>query len=238
MTKTAFILAAGKGTRLRPYTDHLPKPMVEVDDQPLIGHIVKKCKHIGIENIIINLFYLGDKIINYFENEKEIHIIFSEETEILETGGGVKNALDTIQEDNFFLINGDAFWVDHKDEGTLEMVMGQWNPDDMDILLLLEPVDNMTLTKSVGDYDIDKKGRAIRSRDKTGSYMFTGIRLTKKSIFYDAPDGAFSFLQLMDKAEEKGKLFGVVHKGDWHHISTPSDLENVNAMINKNAETA
>lgn len=231
MTKTAFILAAGKGTRLRPYTNNLPKPMVCVADKPIIGHIVDQCKEVGVKNIIINLFYLGDEITKYFKNEKEVRIYFSEEVEILETGGGVKNALHHIKEDSFFMINGDAFWANSGQEKTLKTVEKQWNFDEMDILLLLEPISNMKLTQSVGDYDIDSTGRAKRSLDKTGKYMFTGIRLTKKSIFNDAPDGPFSFLQLMDKAEEQGRLFGVAHKGDWHHISTPQDLENVNKEI-------
>ncbi len=231
MTKTAFILAAGKGTRLRPYTDNLPKPMVRVANKPIIGHIIDQCKKVGIRNVIINLFYLGEEITKYFRDETEIKITFSKEDEILETGGGVKNALNKIKEDYFFLINGDAFWVNSSSERTLETVINRWKSEEMDILLLLEPIDNMVLTQSIGDYDIDETGRAIRSKDKTGAYMFTGIRLTKKSIFYDAPDGSFSFLQLMDKAEAQGKLFGVIHKGNWHHISTPQDLENVNEAI-------
>lgn len=232
MTQTAFILAAGKGTRLRPYTNNLPKPMVTIKGKPLIEHIHDKCIEIGIKNIIINLFYLGEKITNHFKNNIETKIDFSVEEKILDTGGGIKNALHLIKEEEFFLINGDAFWIDAPNEKTLQTVMDQWNPDDMDILLLLEPVENMTLTGAIGDYDIDADGRTIRSKDKTGKYMFTGVRLTKKSIFINTPDGPFSFLELMDKAQKNGKLYGVIHKGDWHHISTPQDLESVNEALN------
>lgn len=231
ITQTAFILAAGKGTRLRPYTDTLPKPMVSIAGKPIIDHLVGKLKEIEIKNVIINLFYLGDSIKDYFKNTKQPYLIFSDEDEILETGGGVKNALHHIKDDVFFLINGDAFWVDSDEESVLSTLNNQWNPEKMDILLLLQPVSEMKLTKGIGDYNISDNGRAVRSHDQSGDYMFAGVRLTKKSVFENTPNTPFSFLKLMDEAEKKGKLFGVVHQGDWHHISTANDLKAVNESL-------
>ena len=94
--------------------------------------------------------------------------------------------------------------------------------------MLLQPVDTMALTEGVGDYDLDENGQAIRSLDKTGAYMFTSIRINAPHIFDGAPDGPFNYRDLMDKAQEKGRLHGIVHSGKWHHISTPEDLEAVN----------
>ena len=99
----------------------------------------------------------------------------------------------------------------------------------MDILIALQPVNTMTLTHGVGDYDLDQDGRAIRNKDQSGAYMFTSIRINASHIFDEAPDIPFSYLQLLDEAEQNGRLFGVINKGDWHHISTPEDLEKVNA---------
>jgi len=228
MTKTAFILAAGQGTRLRPYTNNIPKPMVSVAGKPIIEHITDKLKNIGAPTVIINLFYLGDVIKTHFKNS---NFIFSDEDKVLDTGGGVKHALTHIKEDNFFLINGDAFWVEDKNYNALEALNNTWNPDKMDILLFLQPVDKMKLTQGVGDYNLDENGRAIRSLDKTGAYMFAGIRLTKKPVVENINDDVFSFLKCMDEAEKKGKLFGLVSQCDWHHISTPEDLHSVNNAL-------
>jgi len=230
--KYAFILCAGKGTRLRPYTDNLPKPMVSVWDKPIVQHTVEKLRNIDVQKIIINLNYLGDRIESHFSSADDKDIIFSKEETLLDTGGGVKYALSQLSNDPFYLINGDAFWTEGGDKTALEKIANHWNEEKMDILLLLQPLSKMMLTKGVGDYDIDNQGRAIRSLDKTGAYMFAGIRITKPNLFDAVEENVFSFLKLMDAAQEKGTLYGFVHDADWHHISTPEDLDRVNASQN------
>lgn len=229
---SAFILAAGLGKRLRPYTDSLPKPLVPVGGRPILDYTVEKLRRDNIENVTINLNYFGEKIEQHFSNCQNPKIIFSKEDELLDTGGGVRKALDTMQGDAFYIINGDALWTDGDQDTTLDRLAKAWDPTKMDILLLLQPIDSMTLTQGVGDYDISDDGRAIRSQAKTGKYMFGGIRITKKAIFDETPeDRAFSYLKLMDKAQEEGKLYALIHDGEWHHISTPNDLERVNEVM-------
>ncbi len=104
-----------------------------------------------------------------------------------------------------------------------------WNDNTMDILILLQPVSSMHLTQGIGDYDIDAQGRATRSLDKSGQYMFTSIRINHPRIFDNTPNGAFSYLQCLDTAQAKGRLHAIIHDNDWHHISTPKDLETVDA---------
>jgi MurNAc alpha-1-phosphate uridylyltransferase len=99
----------------------------------------------------------------------------------------------------------------------------------MDILILLQPISTMTLTYGVGDYTLDANGNAKRSLDRSGEYMFTSIRINAPHIFDGHSAKPFSYLELLDKAEKEGRLFGLVHEGIWHHISTPEDLEKVNA---------
>ncbi len=226
----AFILAAGKGTRLRPYTDTLPKPMVSVWGKPIIEHTLQKLQKSGINKTIINLYYLGDRIKEHFINYDKIKLIFSEETDLLDTGGGIKNALHHLSGQPFFVINGDAFWTDGDGEDTFKRLSNYWDDTKMDILILLQPVSKMTVTKGVGDYDLNPDGTAVRNHNQTGTHMFGGIRITKTIIFDDIEDQTFSFLRLMDEAEKKGTLYGLEHDGDWHHISTPQDLDNVNAL--------
>lgn len=227
----AFILAAGQGKRLRPYTDTMPKPMVPVNGRPILDHTIEKLEKEGVENITINLNYLGDRIENHLKDRQFPTFHLSKETELLDTGGGVKLALSTMGNKPFYLINGDAFWTDLPEKTALANLANKWNPDIMDILLLLQPVESMILTEGIGDYDLDENGKALRSTDKTGKYMFAGIRITKPEIFDNTPEDAFSFLQLMDEAQKKGRLYGLVHDGAWHHISTPGDLERVNDAL-------
>ncbi|HPD82307.1 MAG: nucleotidyltransferase family protein [Alphaproteobacteria bacterium] len=227
----AFILAAGKGERLRPYTQTTPKPMIPIQGRPILDYIFEKLKKSGIENVTINTNYLGDRIKNYTDHYEGLNITLSPEDKHLETGGGVKYALHTMEEKPFYLINGDAFWTEGKGLNALDRLAQAWNPKTMDILLLLQSVEAMHLTEGVGDYNLNVNGQAVRSLNKTGAYMFGGIRITKPDIFDGSPEGAFSFLDLMDKAQEKGRLYGIIHEGEWHHISTPKDLEAVNAAM-------
>lgn len=232
--KYAFILAAGKGSRLRPYTDTMPKPMVPVHGQPILDHTLEKLVQAGVENVTINLNYLGDRIKNYYEGRSHPKITFSEETELLDTGGGVKYALETMQGQPFYLINGDAFWTDLLDrDSALDALATAWDPQKMDILLLLQPLERMVLTHGVGDYDLNEDGTAVRALNKTGAYMFGGIRIVSPHIFEGIEEDIFSFLKLMDKAQEQGRLYGVVHHGEWHHISTPEELERVNTAFHE-----
>jgi MurNAc alpha-1-phosphate uridylyltransferase len=234
----AFILAAGKGTRLRPHTDTMPKPMVPINGRPILDYALEKLKNSNVNNITINTNYLGDRIKNYTESIHDLKITLSPETEHLETGGGVLYALDTMENQPFYLINGDALWTDGENTPTLDRLAEAWNPDIMDILLLMQPVKNMNLTQGVGDYDLKDDGKAVRSMNKTGTYMFGGIRITKPNIFDDRSQGAFSFLELMDKAEKEGKLYGLIHDGDWYHISTPEDLNQVDKAFKQTTPQA
>ncbi|MCB9983563.1 MAG: nucleotidyltransferase family protein [Rhodospirillales bacterium] len=235
LSDTAFILAAGLGTRLRPYTNDIPKPMVEVGGQTMIDRALDKLHDIDIKSCVINTHYKGEILQRHLMSRRNPHIIFSPEEELLDTGGGINAALEHFDAP-FFVLSGDSVWEDappenNTDHNTLQTMADHWDPARMDILILLQPVTTMALTEGTGDYDLDAQGRALRSKDKTGKYMWTSIRINKPEIFDDAPDGAFSYLELLDSAQKKGRLYGLVHDGQWHHISTPEDLHAVNEAL-------
>ena len=223
----AFILAAGFGTRMQPLTDNIPKPLVSVGGKAMIDHALDKLASAGVERCVVNTHYKADVLQTHLSGRTSPEILLSHEPEILDTGGGIKNAIHHFDAP-FYILSGDSIWEDAPGKDTLKTLGMQWNPEDMDILMLLQPVDTMTLTEGVGDYDLGEDGRAVRSPDKTGKYMFTSIRINAPHIFDSAPDGPFNYRDLMDEAQEKGRLFAVVHEGAWHHISTPEDLEAVN----------
>lgn len=230
ITQNAFILAAGRGSRMMPITRDIPKPLVKVGNETLLRRTLDQLKIVGIKNTTINLHYLGEKIEEDLKDYKGLNITYSKEDTLLDTGGGLKNALHTISSDVFFIASGDGYLIDTK-ESAFNNMLKAWDPQKMDILLLLQPISSMVLTEGIGDYDLKPDGQATRSQEKTGSHMFTSIRLAKKSIFANCPDGAFSFLECMDKAEKDGRLYGIANTGMWHHISTPQDLQTVNESL-------
>lgn len=226
--QSAFILGAGLGTRLRPLTDDIPKPMVEVLGAPMISLALDKLASIGVQNCTVNTHYKADVLEAHLAAYKGApNIVISHEDTLLDTGGGIKAALDSFTDD-FFVLSGDSVWEDTAEHNALLDLANAWDPEKMDILMLLQPVGRMSLTRGVGDYDLSPDGQAVRSMDKSGAYMFTSLRINSPRIFEGSPDGAFSYLELMDKAQEKGRLYGLVHQGEWHHISTPDDVRSVN----------
>lgn len=227
----AFILAAGYGKRLQPHTLETPKPLIKVGGRPMIDRALDKLAGAGVTHCVVNTHYLAEKLDVHLQNRNvPPQIIISHEPDLLDTGGGIKNAIAHFDQP-FFVLSGDCVWEEPLDQPALHFLAAHWNPEKMDILMLLEPVKAMILTKGVGDYDLDDAGRAIRSLDQRGAYMFTSIRINSPAIFDDAPEGPFSYLDLLDRAQEKGRLFGVVNPGLWHHISTPEDLDAVNAVL-------
>ncbi len=228
----AMILAAGFGKRLRPHTLEIPKPMVKIWGQPMMDHAIEKLNNAGIKDVVVNTHYKAEIIHDHLKNTKSPRIHLSHEDPILETGGGIKNAmrnvLPALKDEAFLVISGNSIWEDAPHIETLSDIQNLWNPEIMDILISLQPIETMTLTKGVGDYTIGQDSRAIRSLEQSGTHMFNSIRINAPHIFDDTPNGAFSYLDLLDRAQAKGRLYAHIHKGIWHHISTPEDLTKVN----------
>ncbi len=233
MIDQAFIFAAGIGKRMRPLTDSIPKPMVEVLGKPVIDHILDHLAAAHIEKCVINAYHHADVLIAHLHGRAKdlpFEIIISRETQLLETGGGLKKALPLIDRDQpLYAINGDAFWIDAPHETTLSALAKNWDATSMDILLLLQPVETMVLTHGVGDYDFTRGAHIARNMTQAGTHMFAGTRILHPRIYdYKQWPDAYSFLAMMDAAQEKDRLLGMPHKGTWHHLSTPEDVHNVN----------
>jgi N-acetyl-alpha-D-muramate 1-phosphate uridylyltransferase len=225
----AFLLAAGMGARLRPHTDDKAKPMVMVAGKSIIHRALAKLADAGVTSVVVNTHYMADKLATHLQQISAPDIILSHELELLNTGGGIKKMLQHFQDTPFYCLNGDALWEDSA-ETVFDRLAAAWDSDKMDLLLLLHPIEKVP--GGSGDYDFDPLfGKAVRSPQKTGAYMFAGIRLVHPRLFNDSPDGAFSFLTLMDKAEKEGRLYAIIHDGEWFHISTPEDLARTEAIL-------
>jgi len=229
----AFVLAAGYGTRMKPLTETLPKPLVKLQGRPLLDYVLDHLKMAGLSRVVVNSHHHAEVLHKFLLSRSDLVLVPSYEEILLETGGGVKKALSLLGADPFYMINGDAFWTNGSSGNALLALAKVFDSEKMDVLLLLISLERMVLTEGVGDYDLLPDGRLHRSHSKSGKFMFTGIRICHPRALRDTPEGPFSFLQVMDGAEQEGKLFGLVHDGAWHHISTPEDLQRVEEAGNK-----
>jgi MurNAc alpha-1-phosphate uridylyltransferase len=222
MIDTAMILAAGRGERMRPLTDDLPKPLLPVAGRSLLERSIDRLVAHGVGNIVVNVHHLGEQIASRLDGRARI----VREERLLETGGSVKNALPHLGDGPFYVLNGDGLWRD----GTrplLQRLQEAWDPSRMDALLLLHPVDKVTglAAGERGDFFIEPDGQ-IRHRGeaRTAPYQFASISVCDRRLFVDSPDGAFSLLHLWKRAEAARRLAGVVHDGGWFHVGTPDAL--------------
>jgi MurNAc alpha-1-phosphate uridylyltransferase len=229
MIDTAMILAAGRGERMRPLTDTVPKPLLTVAGRSLLERSMDRLLAYGVRNIVVNVHYLGQQIADRVKDRARI--VYEER--LLETGGSVKNALPLLGDGPFFVLNGDGLWRDDGDSilGRLEM---KWNPERMDALLLLHPIHKMIGREATdrGDYFVEPGGRArFRGTASLAPFVFASVSLCDARLFRGSPEGRFSLLRLWNRAEAAGRLFGVFNGGDWFHIGTPQALAEAERML-------
>ncbi|MCW8834949.1 MAG: nucleotidyltransferase family protein [Rhodospirillales bacterium] len=224
MPKKAMILAAGLGLRMRPITEKTPKALVPVRGETLIDRTLDRLQRSGVETVVVNLHHLGDKIRRHLSKREKPETVFSDEAELLETGGGIKKALPMLGDDPFFAINGDALWLNGPTRA-LERMAERWNEGEMDALLLLHSTVDAYGYEGMGDFVVDPVGSLTRRDEREAvPYLFTGIQMVHPRVFKDTPDGKFSMNVIYDRLIEAGRLFGIIHDGEWFHIGTPGGL--------------
>lgn len=231
MPKRAMVLAAGLGKRMRPLTDTLPKPMVQVAGQPLIDHVLDRFAAVGVRDIVVNLHHLRAKLEAHLTARRDLRITLSQESELLETGGGVTKALPLLGDEAFFAANADMLWYDGATPA-LQRLAEMWDEEKMDGLLLMQRTVTAHGYDGQGDYFLDTLGRAKRRRGQTvAPYVFAGVQILHPRLFKDAPQGAFSLNRLYDRAEEAERLYGVAHDGLWFHVGTPESIAATEAEL-------
>ncbi len=224
--ETAMVMAAGLGTRMRPLTDHKPKPLVEVAGKPLIEYAFDKLRLAGVKKAVVNVHYLPEQVEAYVaEHADDLDIIISDERiQLLETGGGLVQAFPLIDGDPFFCINSDAIWTDSEMDGLTRLVHA-WDGEAMDGLLLLVPRERAFSHRGNGDFSIDDEGRPVRRGTAPDApFVYTGVQLLSRAFLNDAPQGPFSTNILWDRSIAKGRLFALEHQGDWFDIGSPEAI--------------
>jgi N-acetyl-alpha-D-muramate 1-phosphate uridylyltransferase len=222
--RRAMVLAAGLGTRLRPLTDTVPKPLVELNGRTLLDHAIDRLAWAGVEHIVVNTHYLAGKVAEHLASRRHPDIEISEEAELLDTGGGIAQVLPSLGE-AFFVINADVFWLDGMEPALLRLARA-FDTQRMDAVLLLQRTVSAVGYDGSGDYLLDPSGCPRRRGEReVAPYLFAGIQLLHRRLFDGVTDRVFSLVRLFDRAEHMGRLSGIVHDGEWYHIGTPTGLE-------------
>ena len=229
--KRAMVLAAGLGTRLRPLTNKLPKPLVQVGGRTLLDRTIDRLVDAGVGRVVVNVHHRGHLIERHLGRRRSPEIRFSPEDELLGSGGGVARALPLLGADAFFVANADVLWLNGVGDA-LGRLAGTWDGGRMDGLLLIHFTVDAYGYDGMGDFCIDPQGVITRRPEREVSpYMFTGVQILHERLFKDRPDGPFSLNVLYDRAIAKGRLYGIVHDGEWFHVGTPEALAQADAYV-------
>lgn len=220
MTADAMILAAGFGKRMRSHNDSLPKPLVEVGGRPLIDYSLQLLRHSKVEQCVVNLHYKGEMIADYLAKQDGVQVFPSWEEEILETGGGIRKALPQLNSNGFFVLNSDVICLDSTPPA-LGRLRATWQPEKMDGLLLLIPLEQAVGYEGRGDFYLAADSRLVSRDEGEGQlYVYTGIQLLHPRFLDGSPEGAFGLGVLYRQAisSPECRLYGLVHTGRWFHV--------------------
>jgi MurNAc alpha-1-phosphate uridylyltransferase len=225
--ETAMVMAAGLGKRMRPLTATRPKPLIEVAGKPLIDHVFDRLRTSGVKRAVVNVHYLADALEAHLKRRvKDMEVLISDERpRLMETGGGLVQALPLIGDKPFLCVNSDNFWVDGPIDA-IRQLAAQWDDSKMDALLLLVPLARAGSHRGQGDFRLDARGRIIERRKpgRLAPFVFTGVQILSPRLIQDAPEGPFSTNLFWDRAIADGRAWGVVHQGLWFDVGTPAAI--------------
>lgn len=213
----AMILAAGRGDRLRPLTDEIPKSLIEVRGESLLERHLENVRSAGIETVVINLGWLGDKIVERVGSGKRygLEVLYSQEGDnILETGGGIHKALPMLGADPFLVVNADIY----TDMPVPDMQLAD---DHLGHLVMVPTPDY----REHGDFDIE--AGLVRNGDKA-AYTFSGVAIYRPEFFDGCEAGRFPLAPMLREAADRRALSGSLYRGIWADVGTPERLAQVN----------
>ena len=231
---TAMLLAAGLGLRMRPLTENTAKPLLTLGGKALIDHALDRLVEAGVETVVVNAFWQADRVEAHLAARTAAgqppHTILRRETTLLDTGGGTRAALDFLGPDPFYVVNGDAFWLNGTSPALLRLA-DAFDPT-VDGVLLVHRTFQVHADVGLGDFMVDKWGGLRRRAEReVVPYVYAGIQLIAPALLDDMPNGAFSMNKAWDRAMAAGRLRAVVHDGLWFHLSTPADLADAESVL-------
>ena len=227
----AMVLAAGLSKRMRPLTDRTAKPLLPLGGRALIDHALARLAEAGVETVVVNAHWQADRVAAHLAARSHPRTTLLREAALLDTGGSVKAALDLLGEAPFFVVNGDAFWVDGPIPALARLVAA-FDPSRVDGVLLLHRSFQVRAAVGFGDFALDPWGVPRRRGEReVVPYIYAGVQLISPNLLAGTPDGPFSMNLAWDEAMAAGRLRAVVHDGLWFHLSTPADLAEAESLL-------
>ncbi|WBU60040.1 nucleotidyltransferase family protein [Paracoccus albus] len=217
-----MIFAAGKGTRMAPLTDTVPKPLIEVEGKSLLDRAIDMGRDAGVSKMVVNTHYLGQQIHDHLSGSG---IGISDEADLLlETGGGLRKALPLLGDGPVMTLNPDVIWTGPNPLSALQMA---WDPQRMDALLMLVPHDRARGRIGPGDFSLDHTGRISRK----GDFVYAGCHMLKTERLAEISDETFSLNKLWDLLIGDNRAYGVTHPGGWCDLGRPETIPLAEAML-------
>ena len=230
--RAAMVMAAGLGTRMRPYNGQIPKPLVTVGGKALIDHVLDRLAQAGVARAVVNVHHLADQIERHLAGRKTPQIVISDErAQLLGTAGGPINAMRELGDEPFFLVNSDTIWIDGV-RSNLKRLAASLDPARMDALLLMAPTATATGYSGRGDFSMAADGRLKRRGERdVVPFVYAGAAVLTPAFFAGVAPGPSSMTPLFDRAVEAGRLHGLRLDGIWMHVGTPDAVAAAEAAL-------
>lgn len=228
----AMVLAAGMGTRMRPLTDHVPKPLVRVAGRALIDHVLDKLEEVQIGSVVVNVHYYADKLEQHLAQRAQPPITISDErSALLDSGGGIVKALPVLGDAPFLLLNADTLWTDSV-RPNLQRLAETYDAESMDGLLLLASTSTSIGYDGRGDFTMDDEGRLKRRLEgHVTPYVYAGAAVLHPRAFAGWREEPFSLNRIFDQMIAAGRLMGLRLEGQWMHVGTPQAVREAEAHL-------
>lgn len=229
--RCAMVLAAGLGTRMRPLTATTAKPLLMLGGRALLDHALDHLVDAGVETVAVNAHWQAAAVAAHLASRPlPPKTVVLREEHLLDTGGGVRAALPVLGADPFYVVNGDAFWLNGP-MSALRRLAGGFS-DAIDGILLVHRTSHVHAEVGYGDFVLDKWGIPHRRKEReVVPYIYAGVQLIHPRLLQKMPKGAFSMNRAWDVALAAGRLRAVVHDGIWFHLSTPPDLAEAEQIL-------
>lgn len=222
----AMVFAAGLGTRMRPITNTLPKPLVKIGGRAMIDHTLDRLAAAGVEKAVVNVHWLADQIIDHLRTRKAPKIAISDEREkLLDQGGGIMKAMDHLGPGPFIVCNTDAIWLEGP-RSNVRRMMEAWDPEKMDVLLLVAAATTSVGVDWRGDFHMLPDGRLKRREERVvAPFVYSGFGVMKAELFAQETREIFPLAPLFFDAAQSGRLYGLRLDGQWLHVGAPQAIE-------------
>ncbi len=233
----AMVLAAGLGTRMRPITNSMPKPLVAIAGRPMIDYVLDTLVAAGVERVVVNVHHFAEQMEAHLAGYDGLEILISDErAALMNSGGGLVKGLKLLDRSPAFVMNADLFWIGDEtaDKSNLSLLADFFDPARMDMALLCVPLERTTGHNGKKDFSLGSDGRLKRYEvGDANPVVYAGAIALMPELFDDAPTDAFNLNIYFDRAIASGRLYGIVMTGQWLTVGTPEAIAEAEETIRR-----